>query len=129
MFPSNIILGLDAATEKDVVLLRKIIADIGLENVLTQWNDGPNFAHLYDVLQQSGGIDLSQRGKGRNVFMSFGVVAIALSATSVGLLDADVRTFKRSQLDRLFYPVQVFNYQFAKAYTMPEAMESNSLVG
>ncbi|MBW1708060.1 MAG: hypothetical protein JRJ86_23375, partial [Deltaproteobacteria bacterium] len=49
------------------------------------------------------------------VFMSFGV-AIVLSATSVGLLDADIRTFRRAQLDRLFFPVEVFNYQFAKAY-------------
>jgi glucosyl-3-phosphoglycerate synthase len=64
---------------------------------------------------ESAGIDLSQRGKGRNVFMSFGI-AIVLSATSVGLLDADIKTFRRAQLDRLFLPVQAFNYQFAKAY-------------
>lgn len=111
---SNIILGLDAATEEDVTLLKEIIADIGLHNVLIQWNDGPHFGRLYKLLE-SAGIDLSQRGKGRNVFMSFGV-AIALSATCVGLIDADIRTFKRTQLDRLFYPVQVYNYQFAKAY-------------
>jgi glucosyl-3-phosphoglycerate synthase len=111
---SDIILGLDAATEKDVVLLREIVGNIGLHNVLIQWNDGPDFGTLYESLE-SAGIDLRQRGKGRNVFMSFGV-AIALSATCVGLLDADIRTFKRPQLDRLFYPVLAFNYQFAKAY-------------
>jgi len=111
---SDIILGLDAATEKDVVLLQEIIDNIGLHNVLVQWNDGPHFGRLYEMLE-SAGIDLSQRGKGRNVFMSFGV-AMALSATCVGLIDADIRTFRRTQLDRLFYPVQVFNYQFAKAY-------------
>ncbi|MDY6836340.1 MAG: hypothetical protein SWH78_00070 [Thermodesulfobacteriota bacterium] len=111
---SNIILGLDAAVEQDVVLLREIIDNLGLHNVLIQWNDGPHFRRLYELLQSSG-IDLSQRGKGRNVFMSFGV-AIALSATCIGLLDADIRTFRRPQLDRLFYPVLAFNYQFAKAY-------------
>lgn len=111
---NDIIIGLDAANKEDVDLLQKIIADIGLENVLIQWNDGPYFGHLYELLE-SAGIDLSQRGKGRNVFMSFGV-AIVLSATSVGLLDADIKTFRRAQLDRLFLPVQAFNYQFAKAY-------------
>jgi glucosyl-3-phosphoglycerate synthase len=111
---SDIILGLDAATEQDMVLLREIVTNIGLKNVLIQWNDGPHFGPLYELLE-SAGIDLSQRGKGRNVFMSFGV-AIALSATCVGLLDADIRTFRRPQLDRLFYPVLVFKYQFAKAY-------------
>jgi glucosyl-3-phosphoglycerate synthase len=100
---SDIILGLDAATEKDVVLLQEIIDNIGLHNVLVQWNDGPHFGRLYEMLE-SAGIDLSQRGKGRNVFMSFGV-AMALSATCVGLIDADIRTFRRTQLDRLFYPV------------------------
>jgi len=111
---NDIIVGLDAANKEDVGLLQEIIADIGLDNVLIQWNDGPHFGHLYELLQ-SAGIDLSQRGKGRNVFMSFGV-AIVLSATSVGLLDADIKTFRRAQLDRLFLPVQAFNYQFAKAY-------------
>lgn len=111
---SNIILGLDAAAQKDVALLREIISDIGLNNVFIQWNDGPHFSRLYELLQSTG-IDLSQQGKGRNVFMSFGV-AIVLSATSVGLLDADIKTFRRHQLDRLFFPVEVFNYQFAKAY-------------
>jgi len=110
----NIILGLDAAGEKDVALLKEIISNVGLENVLIQWNDGPHFSRLYELLESSG-IDLSQRGKGRNVFMSFGV-AIVLSATSVGLLDADIKTFQQSQLDRLFFPVQVCNYQFSKAY-------------
>lgn len=110
----NIILGLDAAGKKDVALLKEIISDVGLENVLIQWNDGPHFSRLYELLE-SYRIDLSQRGKGRNVFMSFGV-AMVLSATSVGLLDADIKTFQQSQLDRLFFPVQVCNYQFSKAY-------------
>lgn len=114
VYLNDIIIGLDAATQKDVDLLKKIIAEIGLEKVLIQWNDGPHFKRLYELLESTG-IDLSERGKGRNVFMSFGV-ALVLSASSVGLLDADIRTFKRAQLDRLFFPVEVFNYQFSKAY-------------
>ena len=47
--------------------------------------------------------------------MSFGV-AIALGATCVGVLDADIKTFQRTQLDQLFFPVQVFGYEFSKAY-------------
>jgi len=111
---NDIIIGLDAATQEDVDLLKEIVSEIGLEKVLIQWNDGPHFKRLYELLE-SAGIDLSERGKGRNVFMSFGV-AIVLSASSVGLLDADIRTFRRTQLDRLFFPVEVFNYQFSKAY-------------
>ena len=49
------------------------------------------------------------------MFLSFGI-AIALGSESIGLIDADIRTFKRVQLDRLFYPVVVLNYDFSKAY-------------
>ncbi len=49
------------------------------------------------------------------MFLGFGI-AIALGAESIGLIDADIRTFKRIQLDRLFYPVVVLNYDFSKAY-------------
>ena len=49
------------------------------------------------------------------MFLSFGI-AIALGAQSIGLIDADIRTLRRTQLDRLFYPVVVLNYDFSKAY-------------
>jgi glucosyl-3-phosphoglycerate synthase len=111
---AKIIIGVDRATEEEVQLLREILAQQGLRDFFIQWNDGPAFTGIYQRLQDAG-IDLSVRGKGRNLFMGFGV-AIALGATCVGLLDADIKTFKKTQLDRLFYPVVVLNYQFAKAY-------------
>ena len=48
------------------------------------------------------------------MFLSFGI-AMALGAESVGVIDADIKTFKRTQLDRLFYPVVALNYDFSKA--------------
>ncbi len=110
----RIVIGLDQATEADVALAREILLENGVTNYFLQWNDGPAFGGLYDLLQRNG-FDLSTRGKGRNVFMSFGV-ALALEATAVGLLDADIRNFQRHQLDRIFFPVQVLNYQFSKAF-------------
>ena len=111
---NHVILGLDRASEDDVRQCVGILNRCGLDNYLIQWNDGPAFSALYQTLEDAG-FDLSLRGKGRNVFMGFGV-ASALGATAVGLLDADIRTFSRSQLDRLFYPVLVHNHPFAKAY-------------
>lgn len=111
---AKIILGIDLATKEDILRLQQIVADRGLDNVLIQWNDGPHFSSLYESLGEVG-IDLTQRGKGRNLFMSFGV-SIALGATSVGILDADIKTFRRNQLDQLFFPVQVCGYEFSKAY-------------
>ncbi len=111
---AHIIFGLDAASESDVNACIDILQEAGLTSYVIQWNDGPAISRIYQTLQEAG-FDLSRRGKGRNVFMSFGV-ASALGATAVGLLDADIRTFKRRQLDRLFYPVLVHNYPFSKAF-------------
>ena len=110
----KIIIGVDQAKAEEIEMLRQILAEQGVRDFFIQWNDGPGFSSIYQRLQDNG-IDLSVRGKGRNLFMGFGV-CIALGATSVGLLDADIKTFRKVQLDRLFYPVMVLGYQFSKAF-------------
>jgi glucosyl-3-phosphoglycerate synthase len=111
---SRIIFGLDKASEKEAFKLRDLIAEHKIKNHLIQWNNGPGFKSIYERLNEAG-FNIKEPGKGKNMFLSFGI-AIALGAESVGLIDADIRTFKRVQLDRLFYPVVVLNYDFAKAY-------------
>ena len=111
---SQIIFGLDQATERHVIQLRDLIEKYKIKNQLIQWNDGPGFKSIYDKLNEAG-FNIREPGKGKNMFLSFGI-AIALGAESVGLVDADIRTFKSYQLDRLYYPVVVLNYDFAKAY-------------
>ena len=111
---SRIIFGLDQAEEADARELARLLHRYELKNCLIQHNDGPGFSSIYDKLSEAG-FGLEMRGKGRNMFLSFGI-AIALGAQSVGIIDADIRTFRREQLDRLFYPVQVLNYQFSKAF-------------
>lgn len=113
-FIARIILGLDAATEDDARELAHLVEKHKLKNCLIQHNDGPGFSSIYNQLSEAGfGLDV--RGKGRNMFLSFGI-AIALGAQSIGIIDADIRTFRCQQLQRLFYPVQVLNYQFSKAF-------------
>ena len=113
-FLSRIIFGLDQASEDDARDLADLLTQYKIRNCLIQHNDGPGFSSVYKQLSDAGfGLDLP--GKGRNMFLSFGI-AIALGAQSIGILDADIRTFRRNQLERLFYPVQVLNYQFSKAF-------------
>ena len=111
---SHIIFGLDRASEDEAFQLRGLIKKYGIKNYLIQWNSGPGFSGIYSQLNEAG-FQIQEPGKGKNVFLSFGI-AIALGAESIGLIDADIRTFKRVQLDRLFYPVVVLNYDFSKAY-------------
>ncbi|MEA2102246.1 MAG: hypothetical protein U9P80_06690 [Thermodesulfobacteriota bacterium] len=111
---SQIIFGLDRATKEEAKELRDILKTYKLQNCLIQHNDGPGFSSIYEKLSAAGfGLDVP--GKGRNMFMSFGI-ALAMEAQTIGLIDADIRTFRGNQLDRLFYPVQVLNYQFNKAF-------------
>ena len=111
---SQIIFGLDKATVDDAKDLAGILNSYNVQNYLIQHNDGPGFTSIYQQLSDAG-FGLTEPGKGRNMFMSFGI-ALAMGAQTIGLVDADIRTFTRQQLDRLFYPVQVLNYQFSKAY-------------
>jgi glucosyl-3-phosphoglycerate synthase len=111
---STIIFGLDRATESDVFQLRDLIVSAGIRNALIQWNDGPGFSGIYEKLNNAG-FDIREPGKGKNMFLGFGI-AIALGAQSIGLIDADIRTFKRARLDRLLYPVVVLDYDFSKAF-------------
>ena len=111
---SSIIFGLDRASEEDAFVLRDLIKSYGIRNSLIQWNDGSGFSGIYSQLNEAG-FNISEPGKGKNMFLSFGI-AIALGAHSIGLIDADIRTFKRTQLDRLFYPVVALGYDFSKAY-------------
>lgn len=111
---SQIIFGLDRATAEEAQELAAILRHHELENWLIQHNDGPGFSAVYKKLFDAG-FGLSEPGKGRNMFMSFGI-ALAMGAQTIGIIDADIRTFNRSQLDHLFYPVQVLDYQFSKAF-------------
>ena len=111
---SAVIFGLDRAREEDALVLRDLVRKHGIKNHLIQWNDGPGFHGIYERLNEAG-FNIQEPGKGRNMFLSFGI-AIALGAESIGLIDADIRTFHRIQLERLLYPVVALSYDFSKAY-------------
>lgn len=111
---SHIIFGLDGADDDQAKLLAGILKSHHMKNFLIQHNNGPGFSSIYERLSEAG-FPLREPGKGRNMFLSFGV-ALALGAQCVAVIDADIRSFQRRQLDRLFYPAVVLNYEFSKAF-------------
>ena len=110
---SKIIFGLDRATNEEALELVRLLRKHKIKNYIIQHNEGEGFKHLYQVLTDAG-FGLEQPGKGKNMFMSFGV-AQAVGAQCIGVVDADIKTFHRRQLDRLFYPVLALDYEFSKA--------------
>jgi glucosyl-3-phosphoglycerate synthase len=110
----TIIFGLDQADEADANFLRELLIKHEIPNWIIQWNDGPVFSRIYQMLHSKEMVTLAP-GKGKNIFLSFGL-CLAMKAKAVALLDADIRSFDAIQLDRLLYPVIVHNYDFSKAY-------------
>ncbi|MBN2031824.1 MAG: hypothetical protein JW836_01000 [Deltaproteobacteria bacterium] len=111
---SAVIFGLDRADEAEAFMLRDLLRKHEIKNHLIQWNGGSGFLSIYEKLNEAG-FNIQEPGKGKNMFLSFGI-AIATGAESVGLIDADIRTFHRIQLERLLYPVVVLGYDFSKAF-------------
>lgn len=110
---SRIIFGLDRATNEEALELARLLKRYGIKNYVIQHNEGEGFSSIYQILTDAG-FGLEEPGKGKNMFMSFGV-AQALGAQCVAVLDADIKTFHRRQLDRLIYPVLALDYEFSKA--------------
>jgi glucosyl-3-phosphoglycerate synthase len=109
----KIIFGLDQATESEMELLKELLERHNIQKAIIQWNDGPVFSDIYQMLSDAGMVSLEE-GKGKNIFLGIGI-ALALNAKVVGIIDADIRSFDCIQLDRLLYPVVVHNYDFSKA--------------
>ena len=110
----RVIFGLDAATLEDAMLLRTLIRKYEIKDAFIQWNSGPVFSEIYKTLNEAG-FGLTEPGKGKNMFLSFGL-SLALGAGSTALVDADIRSFNRVQLDRLLYPLVVLDFDFSKAF-------------
>jgi glucosyl-3-phosphoglycerate synthase len=111
----KIIFGLDAATKDESLELARIMKSYGIKNYVIQNNNNDNFKDLYKKLGEAGFKQDRRPGKGRNMFMSFGI-AQALDSQCIGVIDADIKTFHRRQLDRLFYPPIALDYEFSKAF-------------
>ena len=109
----KIIFGLDQASQSEMQFLQELVQKHHIRQAVIQWNDGPVFGKIYQMLNDAGMVSL-EPGKGKNIFLGIGI-ALALNAKVVGILDADIRSFDCIQIDRLLYPVVVHNYDFSKA--------------
>jgi glucosyl-3-phosphoglycerate synthase len=81
------------------------------------WNDGPRMQALLAALAEEG-LQAGPPGKGRGVWLAFGLVLAADRARVIAVHDCDVRSYDRELLARLAYPIanRNMNYEFAKGY-------------
>ena len=115
-FLDQIIIGLDQATESQFHDACRFFSRLPQPTQIL-WNDGPRMREL-DAVFERHAIAPTEAGKGRNVWYCIGHFLASGVGEVVGLHDADIVTYDRSMVAKLFYPVvhPTFGYSFAKGY-------------
>jgi glucosyl-3-phosphoglycerate synthase len=112
----QIVVGIDGATRRaDWLKAREYFHEIPAS--LLVWNDGPRLQRLRKKLAAHD-LDAGPSGKGRNVWLSLGVVLAEDTARVIAVHDCDILTYSRELLARLCYPVAhpSLGFDFCKGY-------------
>lgn len=117
----EIVIGLDRATKEEYEHAKKFFAVLSKDPKNPRhkiiWNEGPRMMELKRKMEKKK-IHLGDLGKGRNVWTCFGYMIASGKSEAIALHDADIVTYDREMVARLFYPVAdpIFNYKFCKGY-------------
>ncbi len=113
----QIVVGIDGATrQSDWRKAKQLFGQLPQKPILL-WNDGPRlsalFRHLDDAELGPGTI-----GKGRNVWICFGLVLASEQARMIAVHDCDIISYNRELLARLCHPVAhpSLGFDFCKGY-------------
>ncbi len=116
---NEITIGLDRATKEQYLHAKEYFKELTTEQRRCRviWNDGPRMKAIQKLFEENK-IYTGDPGKGRNVWFCFGYMIASGRSEAIALHDADVITYSRDMLARLFYPVAdpKFNYKFCKGY-------------
>ena len=112
----QIIVGLDRANQAEYKHALQYFGRLPQDHTVL-WNDGPRLREI-DALLESQNLAPAEPGKGRNVWFCFGYALACKRSKAIALHDCDVKTYDRSLLARLIYPIANpnFNYEFSKGF-------------
>lgn len=116
----EIVIGLDRATKTEFLHAKEYFNTLQQHHAQRYrviWNDGPKMLEL-DQLLKDKRIAPNQMGKGRNAWYCFGYVIASERSEAIALHDADILTYNKELLARLFYPIvePTFNFRFCKGF-------------
>lgn len=113
---NEIVIGLDRASEEQYRFALDYFSRLPQHHRIL-WNEGPRLLAIDKQLQELG-LAPTQLGKGRNVWYCYGYALASGRAKAVALHDCDIKTYDRSMLARLIYPIANpnFSYVFCKGY-------------
>jgi glucosyl-3-phosphoglycerate synthase len=113
---NEIVIGLDRANKEEFEHAKEYFSKLPQRHRVL-WHDGPRLTEL-DAMLKEKKLAPKEMGKGRNAWYCFGYLIAGDRSEAIALHDADILTYSRSLLSRLFYPVvnPNFNYRFCKGY-------------
>lgn len=113
---NEIVIGLDRANKKEFEHAKEYFSKLPQRHRVL-WHDGPRLRELDEMLKIEK-LAPKEMGKGRNAWYCFGYLIAGDRSEAIALHDADILTYDRLLLARLFYPVvnPNFNYRFCKGY-------------
>ena len=115
-FLNEVIIGLDRADRDQFEHAREFFGRLP-QRTRILWNDGPRLRAVDERFIEHS-LGPVEPGKGRNVWFCIGYFLAHGHGQVLGLHDADIVTYDRSMMARLFYPVvhPTFGYAFSKGY-------------
>ncbi len=113
---NEVVIGLDRANKEQFEDARRYFSQLPQQHRIL-WHDGPRLRKMDQQLKDHQ-IAPNQMGKGRNAWYCFGYLIAAERSEAIALHDADILTYDKNMLARLFYPVvdPTFNYRFCKGF-------------
>ena len=114
-YVDRIVLALNGTEDKTFFdKYKEFLSDLPQEKKIV-WTDGPKIKKIRDSLKKKE-INFKNKGKGQAVNWGMGYILGKDDAKVIALHDCDIKTYERSIVDGLVYPIALQNKEFAKGY-------------
>jgi glucosyl-3-phosphoglycerate synthase len=127
-YVKEILIPLSAKSEKEFKQSKRFFSKLR-QNHLILWCDGPGISGILNELKDEGINAINYPGKGRDVWLAFGIAS--LRSYAVALHDADIQTYSELIPAKLLFPIleRDLDFKFSKGYYARVNRETDTIYG
>jgi glucosyl-3-phosphoglycerate synthase len=127
-YVQDIHIPLSAKNEKEFVKVKRFFSKLNRNHFII-WCDGPGISGMLNELKDEGINAINYPGKGRDVWLAFGIAS--LNSYAVALHDADVQTYDELIPAKLLFPIlePELDFKFSKGYYARVDREADIIYG
>ena len=124
----EIFIPLSAENEKEFREVKQFLSQLKQKHYVI-WCNGKKITNLLEELKEEGINVLKYKGKGRDVWIAFGVAS--LHSYAIALHDADIQTYNHLIPAKLFFPIlePKLDFKFSKGYYARVNLKKNIMYG